>query len=230
MIARLLRLSNQTIGAIDHIVRLSKPLTIALLSMLALACGNGDHEPAREPNPTGGQTRTYYIAADELDWDYAPSGTNQIHGEKYHFQDDPNSKGMLNPNATTYRKALFRRVHRSTFRTLKPRPDDWAHLGALAPLIRAEVGDTITVVFKNNASRPYSIHPHGVVYKKDAEGAGYQDESSDTDRKDDAVTPGGTYTYAWTVPEKAGPTSAEGSTALGCTTRTWMRAVTSTQD
>jgi hypothetical protein len=83
-------------------MRLSK-LTIAALSTLTLACGNAD----REPNPTGGQTRTYYIAADELDWDYAPSGTDQIHGEKYHFQDDPNSKGMLNPNAMTYRKASF---------------------------------------------------------------------------------------------------------------------------
>ena len=184
-------------------MRLSQPLTIAALSMLIVACGN-----------VGGQTRTYYIAADELDWDYAPSGTDQIHGEKYHFQDDPNSKGTLNPNASTYRKALFREYTDATFTTLKPRSDAWAHLGALAPLIRAEVGDTITVVFKNNASRAYSIHPHGVVYTKDGEGAGYQDGSRDTDKKDDAVTPGGTYAYTWTVPEKAGPTSGEGSSTL----------------
>ena len=195
-------------------MRLSQPLTIAALSMLIVVCGSVAHESPREPNPTGGQTRTYYIAADELDWDYAPSGTDQIHGEKYHFQDDPNSKGALNPNASTYRKALFREYTDATFATLKPRADAWAHLGALAPLIRAEVGDTITVVFKNNASRAYSIHPHGVVYTKDGEGAGYQDGSSDTDKKDDAVTPGGTYAYAWTVPEKAGPTSGEGSSTL----------------
>lgn len=31
------------------------------------------------------------------------------------------------------------------------------------PLIRGEVGDILTVVFKNNASRPYSIHAHGVL-------------------------------------------------------------------
>ena len=199
----------RSLGLIGGSMRRSK-LTIAALSTLTLACGNAD----REPNPIGGQTRTYYIAADELDWDFAPSGTDQIHGEKYHFQDNPNSKGMLNPNATTYRKALFQEYTDATFGTLKPRPDAWAHLGALAPLIRAEVGDTITVVFKNNASRAYPIHPHGVVYKKDAEGAGYQDGSPDTDKKDDAVAPGGTFTYAWTVPEKAGPTSADGSTAL----------------
>lgn len=32
------------------------------------------------------------------------------------------------------------------------------HLG---PIIRAEVGDVILVIFKNLASRPYCIHPHG---------------------------------------------------------------------
>src|SRR6185503_14683552 len=45
-------------------------------------------------------------------------------------------------------------------------------------------------------------------------GAGYQDGSSDSDKKDDAVAPGATFTYAWAVPEKSGPTSMEGSTAF----------------
>jgi FtsP/CotA-like multicopper oxidase with cupredoxin domain len=186
-----------------------------LACTVVMARPHAQHHGRAAPEATKpGHTRTYYIAADELDWDYAPSGTDQIHGEKYHFQDDPGSKGTLNPNATTYRKALFREYTDATFGTLKPRPDAWAHLGALGPLIRAEVGDSITVVFKNNASRAYSIHPHGVFYKKDAEGAGYQDGSIDSDKKDDAVAPGGTYTYMWTVPERAGPTSVEGSTAL----------------
>ena len=107
------------------------------------------------PGRFGGQTRTgTHIAADELDWDYAPSGRDRrIHGKKYHFQDNPGSKGMSDSNATVYRKALFREYTDASFVTLKPRPDAWAHLGALAPLIRAEVGDTISVVFRNNASR-----------------------------------------------------------------------------
>ena len=33
-----------------------------------------------------GKTRTYFIAADEVQWDYAPSGTNLITGEP--FDDD----------------------------------------------------------------------------------------------------------------------------------------------
>ncbi len=43
--------------------------------------------------------------------------TDQITGEKFHFQDDPDSKGMLDPNATVYRKAVFREYADSTFRT-----------------------------------------------------------------------------------------------------------------
>jgi len=73
--------------------------------------------PQALPASQSGQTRTYYIAADEINWDYAPSGTDQIHGEKYHFQDDPASKGMLNPNATVYRKAIFREYTDASFKT-----------------------------------------------------------------------------------------------------------------
>ena len=42
-------------------------------------------------------------------------------------------------------------------------------------MIKANVGDTIKVVFKNFASRPYSIHPRGVHYNKSYEGAWYND-------------------------------------------------------
>jgi FtsP/CotA-like multicopper oxidase with cupredoxin domain len=188
------------------------PLAILGLLALSSACSWSTPEPANALN--GGKTRTYFIAADELDWDYAPSGMDQIHDEKYHFQDDPNSKGMLNPNNTIYRKAIFREYTDATFSTLKPRPDAWAHLGILAPLVRAEVGDTISIVFKNNASRAYSVHPHGVLYDKLSEGAAYKDGSREADKKDDAVPAGGTYTYTWLVPERAGPTSAETSTAF----------------
>ena len=34
-----------------------------------------------------------------------------------------------------------------------------------------QVSDSISVLFRNNASVPFSIHPHGVFYSKDNEGA-----------------------------------------------------------
>jgi FtsP/CotA-like multicopper oxidase with cupredoxin domain len=161
-----------------------------------------------------GRIRTYYVAADEVDWDFAPTHMDVVHGTPYHFQDDPASKGTLDPNATVYRKALYREYTDDTFATLKPRSDAWTHLGALGPVIRAEVGDTIHVVFRNHASRPYSLHPHGVFYAKDSEGAPYVDGTSGRDKADDAVPAGGTHTYIWPVPERAGPAAGDPSSVL----------------
>ena len=78
-------------------------------------------------------------------------------------------------------------------------------MGLLGPILRAEVGDTIKVVFKNNASRPYSVHPHGVFYEKASEGSMYADNVPDEQKTGDMVPPGATFTYEWEVPERAGP-------------------------
>lgn len=43
------------------------------------------------------------------------------------------------------------------------------------PVLRAEEGDLIRVVFKNEASRPYSVQAHGVQYTIDQEGTLYSD-------------------------------------------------------
>ena len=187
-------------------------LKLCVVSCLVLMCSFAGGQ-SQKTTPAG-RLRTYYIAADEVNWDYAPSGRDLIHGEKYHFQDDPASKGTLDPNATVYRKALFREYTTADFKTLKPRSEAWAHLGILGPLIRAEVGDTIKIIFKNNTSHDFSVHPHGVFYTKSSEGADYQDDTSGNDKADDSVAPGGTYTYTWLVPERAGPTEHEGSSAF----------------
>ena len=39
-------------------------------------CGKG----VTSPSVSGGKTRNYYIAADEMVWDYGPSGDNNIDG------------------------------------------------------------------------------------------------------------------------------------------------------
>lgn len=68
---------------------------------------------------------------------------------------------------STYKKSVYKQHTDSTYTTEIPKPD-W--LGFLGPIIRAEVGDTIKVHLRNFASRPYTIHPHGVFYEKDSEG------------------------------------------------------------
>ena len=81
-------------------------------------------------------------------------------------------KGVI---GSKYKKTIYREYTDATFVTLKPRSSDWEHLGFLGPLIRAEVGDTIKVLFKNNGKHPFSMHPHGVFYEKASEGAQYSD-------------------------------------------------------
>ncbi len=44
--------------------------------------------------------------------------------------------------------------------------------------MRAAVGDTIRVTFKNGVPHNATLHPHGVFYLKDAEGAPYNDGTS----------------------------------------------------
>lgn len=170
--------------------------------------------PATAPSHAG-RVRLYYVAADEVDWTYIPArGDQALTGKKDDYAKEPRARGLIDPNGSTYRKALFREYTDSTFRTLKPRGADWEHLGILGPVLRAEVGDTIRVVLRNHATRPYSLHPHGVFYAKNAEGMAYLDGTSGADRLDDAVAPGATYTYDWPVPERAGPADGEGSSAF----------------
>src|SRR5712692_8216538 len=157
------------------------------------------------PCAAQGKIRTYYVAADEVEWNYTPSGINQITGQP--FEGIAKSYTEHGPHriGTTYRKAIYREYTDGTFSKLRPRTPEEAYLGSLGPILRAEVGDTIKVVFKNNASWPYSMHPHGVFYQKASEGSPYSDGVADKDKGGAAVPPGGTFTYIWEVPERAGP-------------------------
>ena len=123
------------------------PIIVISGSATATAPAKGNYVP---------QTRTYFIGADEVDWNYAPTGSDQITGEPFDetaavfTQQGPQRIG------STYIKSLYREYTDSSFRTLKPRTAADEHLGMLGPVIRAVVGDTIKVVFKNNLDRPGS--------------------------------------------------------------------------
>lgn len=166
------------------------------------------------PCAAQGKVHTYYIAADEVTWDYAPAGMNRITGQPFGDEESPWVKSGPHKIGRVYKKALYREYTDSTFTRLKPRPKEWEHLGFLGPLIRAEVGDTIRVVFKNNLKFPASLHPHGVFYQKDSEGAPYNDGVADKDKSGAAVPPGATQTYNWLVPERAGPAEHDKSSVV----------------
>ena len=183
-----------------------------LCSLLAGALGTAPATPLSAAN--GGVTRTYYIAADEVVWDYAPTGTNLAEGRPFNDDERPWMEAGPHVMGRKAMKALYREYTDSTFTTLKPRPAEWEHLGFLGPMVRAEVGDTIKIHFRNNAAFPATMHPHGVFYAKDSEGANYGDGSTGADKADDGVPTGGTHIYTWEVPERAGPSEHEGSSAF----------------
>ncbi|WAQ95431.1 HEPH-like protein, partial [Mya arenaria] len=84
------------------------------------------------------------------------------HGVKY----TKSNEGLLIMQRVSARLALYREFTDSTFTKEKVRSADEIHLGVMGPFIKAEVGDTVEVVFKNMASRPYSIHAQGLRYNK----------------------------------------------------------------
>lgn len=161
-----------------------------------------------------GQTRTYYIAADQVQWDYAPTGINQITGESFDEEANVFVENGEDRIGKVYLKSQYQEYTDDTFTTLKAVPARWQHKGILGPVIQAEVGDTIRVVFKNNTPYPANMHPHGVFYQKNSEGASYNDGTSGADKDDDMVAPGGTITYVWEVPERAGPGPMDPSSVL----------------
>jgi manganese oxidase len=168
------------------------------------------------------QAREYWIKAEEILWNYSPSYplnrmTDEPFGEKEQvfLKPGPDRIGRI------YRKAVFRSYAPNFGPMLDgPQPSgdvgDAArvrrpgsrqeHLGALGPILRAEVGDTIVVHFRNETRFPLSLHPHGVAYDKASEGSGYADGGGSTG---DAVPAGGTFTYRWQVPPRSGPGPAD---------------------
>jgi manganese oxidase len=211
--------------------RLGKVVVAAAAVSVVAACGTSSglesasdhhHHGVAALAATTGQVRTYYIAADQVLWDYAPDGINDITGKPFTEEQQVFTENGPNRIGHRYYKSLYRGYTDASFSHRIPVPTSCPvtqrvcdnTLGMLGPVIRAAVGDTIKVVFRNNTPYPASIHPHGVFYTKSSEGAPYNDGTSGAAKDDDAVPPGGTYTYVWQVPDRAGPGPMDGSSVL----------------
>ncbi|XP_071416980.1 coagulation factor V isoform X1 [Pithys albifrons albifrons] len=150
-----------------------------------------------------GNERRYYIAAQEVCWNYAGS-------KKSPMMSDKTCK-----DGSRY-KVIFQSYTDSTFTTLQDEDEHTEHLGILGPVIRAEVDDVILVHFKNLASRPYSLHAHGLLYEKSSEGSIYDDESTAWFKEDDEVQPNNSYIYVWYANRRSGPVQS------GAACRSWI--------
>uniref|UniRef100_A0A383V6F7 Plastocyanin-like domain-containing protein n=1 Tax=Tetradesmus obliquus TaxID=3088 RepID=A0A383V6F7_TETOB len=141
-----------------------------------------------------GITRTYYLAADSIDWDYAPSGRDLCHNREFTGAAELYT---LQGIGTKYKKAVYRQYKDSSFKELKPRGPAEEHMGLLGPALHAEVGDTLQVVLRNNLDFPINIMAGGIA-----------NEAAPS------VNPGDTYTAKWYVPASAGPPEKGPSTQL----------------
>lgn len=161
----------------------------------------------------GGNVRKYYIAAEEVDWDYAPSGWDNwlsVPVDKSPRADDAGYNDVPSLG-TKWRKAMYRGYTDATFSKRTPQP---AWQGLQGPTIRAEVGDMVEILFVNRMPTHYaSMHSMGLAYTKNNEGAIY--ERSNMTVTGDAVPPGGCWVYKWVAPESAAPNHGEPATMHG---------------
>ncbi|XP_035766641.1 ceruloplasmin [Neolamprologus brichardi] len=140
-------------------------------------------------------SKTYYIAAMEIDWDYSPNRTWEV--EMFRGMESPapvfldKQGGFI---GSRYKKVVYRQFTSDKFTKQVERTADMEHLGIMGPMIHANVGDKVKVVFKNMATRPYSIHAHGV---KTENPSVHQTQ------------PGEIHTYYWYVNKNTGPTTEQ---------------------
>ncbi|NXG57146.1 HPHL1 protein, partial [Hemiprocne comata] len=139
-----------------------------------------------------GAMRIYYIAAEEVEWDYASNKSST-----------PNFCN-ISSNEERYPKQKMLVVR---FRIAA------LTIGLfcfnLGPLLHAEVGDSVLIIFKNKASRPYSISAHGIEEVGSAHGKIVLSVSGEIN------------TYRWNVPERSGP----GKTDPNCITWVYYSTV-----
>lgn len=128
--------------------------------------------------------RQYYIAAEEIEWDYAPKNHDLLHDLP--LESSP-ARFYTVRNETrigkVYHKAMYHQYHDNEFRRRVARDPA---MGFIGPVIRGEAGDRLYITFFNRAKRRYSIHP----YVSDLA----------TTSPSHIVEPGDKYTYIWDVP------------------------------
>ena len=172
-------------------VRPSPAIAITRKQLIAGAgvAGAASALPAIAGAQLSGRTREYWVAAVPITWNVVPNGRDAIEGQTFA------------PDRTVFRTVVYRGFTRGWRRPLPAQP--FLQAGITGPFLRAAVGDTIKVHFKNMDSefrRPHSMHFHGVHYRMESDGAfipGFSGRGAD-------VKPGQQYTYTL----RAGPQSA----------------------
>jgi manganese oxidase len=168
-------------------------LMVGAATMSSAAADRGGLFFGSPPDPA--RSRHYYVAAEPTLWDYVPSGKDEVCG------------AQLPPSYNQKRLSAKLRYFQYTDATFTTKVVETPSLGILGPVLRGVVGDMLVVTFLNRSAQPLSIHPHGVKYDKESEGAYYQPGPG----AGASVPPGETFTYVWQLDEASGPRADEPS-------------------
>jgi manganese oxidase len=157
-----------------------------------------------------GNIRRYYVAAEQVLWDYVPSGWDNYEGVPFKDSYRAAAAGLTTKGSlgTKWQKALYRGYTDATFTTLLPQ-EPWS--GANGPTLRGEVGDMIEILFVNKLPKLYAtMHSMGLSYNKDNEGSLYPNNTMPGQNgvvaPGDAVAPGDCVVYKWLVNNGSAPT------------------------
>lgn len=142
-------------------------------------------------HPAQARERAYYVAAEEIAWNYAPAGRDLLF-------DKPLPKLAPAQLGWTYEKLVYRGFTDATFSHRTPMAAQDAYLGLLGPVIHAAVGDTVVVTFKNATHVRVGFEPVGGLIGQ-ASGP---------------IAPGTSQVYRYRVPDSAGPGPMDISSTL----------------
>ncbi|XP_019739469.1 coagulation factor VIII isoform X2 [Hippocampus comes] len=147
--------------------------------------------------------RHYYIAAEEMDWDYGIRKASNL------ITPGEERRGMRK-FLTEYKKVVYSSYRDKDFLHRDHRGELDRHLGIMGPVIKVKVNELLTVTFKNKASRPYSFHLQGVYDRSQGFGMAQQYIQSLPDGlPGEPVPPGEVRIYNWRITKKQGPTDAQ---------------------
>lgn len=154
------------------------PAALAIATALGLGLGAVTSAASSRATPPK-KVREYWIAAVPVTWNVVPNQRNAIEGERF------------TPEQTVFRTVVYRQFTKDFAKQL---PKDPGNPGIQGPLIRARVGETIVIHFRNLdtlTNHPHSMHFHGVRYRFGSDGAfipGFSGPGAN-------VRPGETFTY-----------------------------------
>lgn len=165
------------------VVRTGPGALVALLALAGIAAWVPSASGGSENEARVGTVREYWVAAVPKRWNVVPNGRDAIEDEEFAKSE------------TTFTTIVYRRYTRDWEKPVTDLPGVSAdNDGIPGPLLRARVGDTILVHFKNldnEFERPHSMHFHGVRYRFGSDGAyipGFSGRGAN-------VKPGDEFTY-----------------------------------